>query len=146
MSLFCITSTCVIYMKLELVCIWCCRLQAEKTRIKQIVENDASHSQLLDDSVQTLKTEIVNLIDELNATRARENEIEERLERLKKKFATFLLTTFVLFQSNSHVIPSFCNHIKPFNKGSITIRRTAIPSMLVIFSTFAFLLNYSFMK
>ena len=31
-------------------------------------------------------------------------------------------------------------------KGSITIRRTAIPGMLVNFSTFAFLLNFSFMK
>ena len=31
-------------------------------------------------------------------------------------------------------------------KGSITIRRTAIPSMLVNFSTFAFLVNFSFMK
>ena len=31
-------------------------------------------------------------------------------------------------------------------KESITIRRTAIPSMLVNFSTFAFLLNFSFMK
>ena len=31
-------------------------------------------------------------------------------------------------------------------KGSITIRRTAIPSMLVNFSTFTFLLNVSFMK
>ena len=30
--------------------------------------------------------------------------------------------------------------------GSITIRRTAIPSMLVHFSTFEFLLNFSFMK
>ena len=31
-------------------------------------------------------------------------------------------------------------------KGSITIRRTAIPSMVVNFSTSAFLLNFSFMK
>ena len=31
-------------------------------------------------------------------------------------------------------------------KGSITIRRTAIPSMWVNFSTFAFLLNFSIMK
>ena len=31
-------------------------------------------------------------------------------------------------------------------KGSITIRRIAIPSMLVNFSTFAFLLNFSIMK
>ena len=31
-------------------------------------------------------------------------------------------------------------------EGSITIRRTAIPSNLVNFSTFAFLLNFSFLK
>ena len=31
-------------------------------------------------------------------------------------------------------------------KGPITIRRTAIPRMVVNFSTFAFLLNFSFMK
>ena len=31
-------------------------------------------------------------------------------------------------------------------KGSIMIRRTAIPSMLVNFSTFEFLLNFSLMK
>ena len=34
----------------------------------------------------------------------------------------------------------------PGTKGSITIRRTAILSMVVNFSTFAFLLNFSFMK
>ena len=31
-------------------------------------------------------------------------------------------------------------------KGSITIRQTAIPSMLVNFSTFTFLLNVSFLS
>ena len=37
-------------------------------------------------------------------------------------------------------------YIEVLVEGSITIRRTAIPSMLVNFSTFAFLLNVSFIK
>ena len=36
--------------------------------------------------------------------------------------------------------------IKYNSKGPITIRLTPLPSFLVNFSTFAFLLNFSFMK
>ena len=56
-------------------------------------------------------------------------------------------------KKNSRKEKKTCNFqiIKPFIhtlkvQGSITIRRTAIPSMLVNFSTFTFLLNVSFMK
>ena len=55
-------------------------------------------------------------------------------QKLKSRLATIIRNCFIHKNGN-------CRY-----KGSITIRRTAIPSMVVNFSTFVFLLNFSFMK
>ena len=63
------------------------------------------------------------------------------IDNLARKARTQQMRNFIYL--DSFILILTC--ISDF-KGPITIRRTAIPSMLVNFSTFAFLLNFSFMK
>ena len=55
------------------------------------------------------------------------------------RFWILCLSFYIMIQLVLRIVPSIF-------KGSITIRHPAIPSMVVNFSTFAFLLNFSFMK